>query len=172
MPASRTGHCCRRSHPAEIRRATILRDVRTRARFTGGALTALAVLLAAWGRRSAFTSRSRREPADAVVGSSLLPPPMACFAVAGAMAAGAPVVANTIPLPAPIRRASLLARGAVYGFRGALGFLGRTALISSGSNSERFVRLDQRLCAPMCLGLSTGSAASTARPALAKEAGR
>jgi hypothetical protein len=138
--------------------------MRITARLTGGVLAALAVLHLAWGLGSAFPFRTRRELADAVVGSSLVPPPMACFAVAGALATGTVLVANVIPIPPPIRRISLLGMAAVFGFRSALGFSGKTALVSTGSDSERFVRLDRRIYAPTCLGLSIGSLVSMGRP--------
>jgi len=89
---------------------------------------------------------------------------MACFAVAGALATGTALVANVIPMPPPIRRLSLLGMAAVFGVRGALGFSGKTALVSPGSDSEKFVRLDRRIYAPICLGLSVGSLVSIGRP--------
>jgi hypothetical protein len=141
-----------------------VREMRITSRLTGGVLAALAVLHLAWGFRSAFPFRTRRELADAVVGSSLVPPPMACFAVAGALATGAALVGNMMPVPPPIRRFSLLGMAAVFGFRSALGFSGKTALVSPGSDSERFVRLDRRIYAPICLGLSIGSVVSKDRP--------
>jgi hypothetical protein len=88
---------------------------------------------------------------------------MACFAVAGALATGTVLVANVIPMPPPIRRFSLLGMAAVFGFRGALGLTGKTTLVSPGSDSERFIRLDRRIYAPTCFGLSVGSVVSMAR---------
>ena len=142
--------------------------MRSTARLTGGVLAALTVLHVAWGSGSAFPFRSRRELADAVVGSAFVPPPTACFAVAGALATGTALVVDVIPLPAPVRRASLLALAAVFGLRSALGFSGKTALVSPGSDSELFVRLDRRIYAPICLGLSIGSVASMGRPAASR----
>jgi hypothetical protein len=137
--------------------------MRFTARLTGVVLAALAVLHLAWGLGSAFPFRTRGELADAVVGSSLVPPPMACFAVAGALATGTALVANVIPIPPPIRRLSLLGMAAVFGFRATLGLTGKTALVSPGSDSERFIRLDRRIYAPTCLGLSVGSVVSIGR---------
>ena len=88
---------------------------------------------------------------------------MACFTVAGALATGAVLVANVIPVPPPMRRFFLCGMGTLFGFRSALGFLGKTALVSPGSDSERFVRLDRRLYAPICLALAIGSLVSTRR---------
>ena len=84
-----------------IRWGTTLHAMRSSARLTSCLLTALAVLHAAWGLGSAFPFRSRTELADAVVGSSVVPPPMACFAVAGALATGTALVADVMPLPVP-----------------------------------------------------------------------
>jgi hypothetical protein len=91
--------------------------MRITARLTGGVLAALAVLHLGWGLGSAFPFRSRRELADAVVGSSRVPPPTACFAVAGALATGTALVVKVIPLPPPVRRESLFGMAAVFGVR-------------------------------------------------------
>jgi hypothetical protein len=143
---------------------TTLSEMRIAARLTGAVLAALAVLHLAWGVGSAFPFRSRRDLADAVVGSSRVPPPTACIAVAAALATGTALVVNVIPLPPPVRRASLVGMAAIFGARSALGFSGKTALVSPGSDSERFIRLDQRIYAPICLGLSVGSVVSMGRP--------
>jgi hypothetical protein len=140
-----------------------LREVRITSRLTGGVLAALAVLHMAWGFGSPFPFRTRRQLADVVVGSSLVPPPMACFAVAGALGTGAALVGNVMPIPPSTRRISLLGMAAIFGVRSALGFSGKTALVSPGSDSETFVRLDRRIYAPICLGLSIGSVVSTGR---------
>jgi hypothetical protein len=137
--------------------------MRRTARLTGGVLAALAALHVAWGLGSAFPFRSRRELADAVIGSSSVPTPAACFAVAGALATGAGLFANVIPLPPPIRQSSLLAMAAVFGARSALGFSGKTAFVSPGSDSVKFVRLDRQIYAPLCLGLSIGTIVSEGR---------
>ena len=137
--------------------------MRSSARLTSCVLTALAVLHAAWGLGSAFPFRSRNELADAVVGSTVVPPPMACFAVAGALATGTALVADVMPLPVPVRRASLVGMAAIFVVRSALGFSGKTALVSPGSDSERFVRLDRRIYAPICIGLSIGTVVSMSR---------
>jgi hypothetical protein len=127
-------------------------------------LAALALLHVAWGSGSAFPFRSRRALADAVVGSSWVPPPAACFAVAGALATGTALVVDVLPLPPTVRRASLVAMATVFGVRSALGFSGNTVLVSPGSDSERFIRLDRRVYAPTCLGLSIGSLVSMGGP--------
>ncbi len=105
--------------------------------------------------------RSRDELADAVVGTSLVPPPPACFAVAGALATGAVLAAPVVPIPPGVRRPALRVMAGVFGLRGALGLMGRTDLVSRGSNSERFLRLDRRLYAPLCLALSLGAWAAS-----------
>jgi Protein of unknown function (DUF3995) len=125
--------------------------VRLVARLTGGVLAALAALHVAWGLGSSFPFRTRRQLADAVVGASAVPSPSACFAVAGALTTGAALTSETVPLPPSFRRTAIL------GSRGALGLAGRTALLAPGSDSLRFVYLDRRIYAPLCLGLTVGS---------------
>lgn len=124
---------------------------------TAGVLAALSALHLAWGLGSSIPFRSRDELADAVVGTSVVPPPRACFAVAGALAAGAALAAPVAPTALGVRRPALRVMAGVFGLRGALGLLGRTEVVSPGSNSERFLRLDRRLYAPLCLALSLGA---------------
>ena len=134
--------------------------VRTLARMTTGLLALASALHLAWGLGASFPFRSRKELADAVVGAAAVPPPAACFGVAGALAACAALVADVAPVSPGLRRSGLGVMAAVFGLRGGLGLLGETGLVSPGSNSERFRRLDRRLYAPLCLALSAGSLAS------------
>ncbi len=127
---------------------------------TVGVLGVLSALHLAWGLGSSIPFRSRDELADAVVGTSLVPPPRACFAVAGALAAGAALAVPVAPIAPGVRRSALRVMAGVFGLRGALGLLGRTDVVSPGSNSERFLRLDRRLYAPLCLALSLGELAA------------
>jgi hypothetical protein len=60
-------------------------------------------------------------------------------------------------LPVAVRRASLVCMAAIFAGRSALGFAGKTALISPGSDSERFMHLDRWIYAPVCFGLSVGT---------------
>jgi hypothetical protein len=131
--------------------------VRRTARFTSSALASLAILHVAWGLGSTFPFRTRRKLADAVIGSSRVPPPLACFVVAGALATGAGLVSDAIRTPSPIRRLSLFFMGASFAVRGALGFTGRTSMVSPGSDSATFLRLDRQVYSPLCLLLSVGS---------------
>jgi len=137
--------------------------VRLTARLTSGVLALLALLHVGWGCGSSVPFRSRRDLADAVVGSTAVPPPVACFAVAGALTTGAVLVVDEALLPPPLRRTALVGMAGILGVRGVLGLAGRTALIAVGSDSDRFVRLDRRIYGPLCLGLSMGSLMATRR---------
>jgi hypothetical protein len=134
--------------------------VRLTARLTASVLTALSALHVAWAFGSSFPFRSRAELADAVVGTSEVPPPSACLAVAGTLAAAAALVAEVVPVAPNVRRTAIRGVASVLGFRGALGLMGKTEVLAPGSNSERFVRLDRRIYAPLCVGLSIGCLAS------------
>jgi len=134
--------------------------VRRTARLTASVLTALSGLHLAWAFGSSFPFRSRAELADAVVGTSAVPPPSACVAVAGVLAAAAALVAEVVPIAPALRRTTICGVATVLGLRGALGLMVKTELLAPGSNSERFVRLDRRIYAPLCLGLSVGCLAS------------
>ena len=135
---------------------------------TAGVLAVLSALHLAWGLGSSIPFRSRDELADAVVGTSLVPPPRACFAVAGALATGAALAAPVAPVPPGVRAPALRVMAGVFGLRGALGLMGRTDLVSRESNSARFLRLDRRLYAPLCLALSLGALAASRTVAQAR----
>ena len=129
-------------------------------RLTAAILAALAALHVAWGSGSSFPFRNRDDLADAVVGSSTVPRPAACLAVAGALTAGAVLVAGVGPQPPCIRRPLLLGVSSTLGLRGLLGWAGKTETIAPGSNSERFVQLDRRIYSPLCIALALGSLAA------------
>jgi hypothetical protein len=136
----------------------MLGDVSTlTARLTTGTLLGLAGLHVAWGRGSSFPFGDRTELADAVVGAPVVPEPVACFLVAGGLATGGLLVNGVSGLPVVLRRFGLLAMAAVFGLRAALGFCGKTDLVSPGSDSSRFRRLDRRIYSPLCLVLAAGS---------------
>ena len=74
--------------------------MRITARMTAVVLAALSALHLAWGLGSFVPAPGTRdELADAVVGTTTVPPPLSCFAVAGALAAGAALAAGVAPLP-------------------------------------------------------------------------
>lgn len=130
---------------------------------TGGTLAGLAVLHGLWGRGSSFPFRTREALADAVVGGPSVPPPAACFAVAGALATGSALVADVAPVPRGVRRTALLGMAGILAGRSLLGFAGRTAVVSPASRSATFVRLDRWCYAPLCLALAGGSLVARGR---------
>jgi hypothetical protein len=123
---------------------------------TAATLAAIAGLHVAWGRGSPFPFSDRDQLADAVVGTRRVPSPSACYAVAGALGAAAGLVQGVPTLPHELRRLGLLGVAGVLGLRGVLGLAGRTDLVSPGSDSGRFRRLDRRLYAPLCVALALG----------------
>jgi hypothetical protein len=126
-------------------------------RLTATALLGLGVLHAAWGAGSAVPFRDRNDLADAVVGTIEVPPPLACYTVTGALVAAAALVLG-VPRGRPsLRRVGLFGVTAVLSGRGVLGLAGATRLVSPGSTSDRFRRLDRRLYSPLCLALAAGS---------------
>jgi Protein of unknown function (DUF3995) len=134
---------------------------------TAGGLAGIAALHVAWGRGSSFPFATRPELADAVIGTEEVPSAGACYTVATGLLAGAGLVLNTPPIPAGLRRTGLLIMSGVFGVRASLGWLGRTDLVSPGSESTRFRRLDRRVYSPLCAALAAGSlrAFSARRPA-------
>jgi hypothetical protein len=127
---------------------------------TPATLAGIGALHVLWGRGSTFPFSSRDRLKDTVVGSRVTPSPAACYAVAGLLAASAALVAG---LPAPrsrTRRAGVATVAVVLGARAALGFSGRTDIVSPGSASAQFRRMDRRVYAPLCLALAIGAAGS------------
>lgn len=123
---------------------------------TATVLLAVAALHIAWGLGSSFPFRTREELADAVIGTDEVPPPTACFTVAALLVLAAALVAGFLPLPKRLRAVALRVVTAVLTTRGVAGALGRTSTLSPGSDSPTFVRMDQRLYAPLCLWLAAG----------------
>jgi hypothetical protein len=126
-------------------------------------LFSLAGLHVAWGRGSSFPFPDHDSLTDAVVGRTSVPPPVACFAVAGALATAAALVADVPPLPRIIQRLGVTGVAAVLATRAGLGFAGRSDLVSPGSASTRFRRMDRRVYSPLCLALAAGAFSSRRR---------
>jgi hypothetical protein len=124
---------------------------------TGTTLGGLTVLHTAWGLGFSFPFHDRGELADAVIGRSTVPSSRACFTVASLLAVGAALVFNLVPLPKRCRDVALATMAAVLALRSAAGFSAKTSLLSKGSDSERFRRLDRQLYSPLCLLLAIGS---------------
>jgi hypothetical protein len=123
----------------------------------GATLGAIGVLHVAWGRGSTWPYADLDTLADVVVGRPAVPPPAACYAVAGLLGAAA-VLVGTPPGPAPRLHALGQAGVAtVLGTRATLGFLGRTDLVSPGSASPAFRRNDRRRLSPLCAALAFAS---------------
>ena len=136
--------------------------MRRRARaLTATTLAGLAILHVAWGRGSTFPFATQDDLADAVVGRHAVPSPGACYAVATALSIAGGLVADVPVGPAPLRRVGRYGVATVLAARGLVGVLGRTDVLSPGSASARFRRLDRRLFAPLCLALATGAVISS-----------
>ena len=135
-------------------------EAMTTSKISGGTLAALAVLHAVWGFGSPFPFQSRGELADAVVGTASFPSASSCLSVATLLAIASGTVTRVIPMPTSIRRSVLTVMTLVFTLRSLAGFLGKTSVLSPGSDSERFQRLDRRYFAPICLCLAVGAWAS------------
>ena len=124
---------------------------------TGTTLGALAILHGAWGLGASFPFRDSHQLADAVIGRRSVPPPRACFAVASLLMAGSALVLNLLPTPRWFRSLALASMASVLLIRSAAGFSANTSVLSKGSDSKRFRRLDRQLYSPLCLLLAIGS---------------
>ena len=123
-------------------------------------LAGIAALHALWGSGSTLPFAGREQFNDTVIGGRATPSPAACYGVAGLLAAASALVGG---LPRPesrLRRAGVCTVAAVLGARAALGFSGRTELVSRGSSSEHFREIDRRIYSPLCLALAIGAASS------------
>jgi hypothetical protein len=133
-----------------------MRDSPATGRLTAAALVAIAGLHAAWGLGASFPFRTREELADSVVGTAEMPSLRACLSVAALLGVAGLTVAGLLPLPKWMRRLALRVIASTLATRGVAGALGKTAVLSPGSDSTTFSRLDKRLYAPLCLWLAAG----------------
>lgn len=127
---------------------------------TATTLLAIGGLHAMWGSGSTFPFSDRHQLNDTVIGRGATPSPSACYGVAGLLAASSALVAGLPASDNRLRRAGVCAVTVVLGTRAALGFAGKTELVSPGSVSPRFLRMDKRVFSPLCLALAIGSASS------------
>ncbi|MFE4515902.1 DUF3995 domain-containing protein [Kitasatospora sp. NPDC056783] len=134
--------------------------VRVAGGVVAGVLGATGVLHAVWAV-TPWPLRTPEEFADTVVGAGGgVPPAAACLAVAGALGAGAYLVAaeaGVLPAvgPACLRRAGVRAVAGVMLARGVAGpvVFGRVS-----ERSARFRRLNVRYYSPLCVALGAGAA--------------
>ena len=144
------------------------RPVSASTKIASAGLLAIGGLHVVWSTGSSWPMKDRRLLTDAVVGSKddLPPSPAACLAVAGLLGTAATLVdGRPRALPA-ISRLGATGVVAVLATRGALGLAGRTDVLSPGSVSDNFRRLDRRVYSPLCLTLAALSlpAAFRGRP--------
>ena len=126
----------------------------TSTRLAAVALAGFGVLHAAWGLGVSWPFRDRAALADAVIGRADVPPPAACWAVAGALGAAAAVVAGRPRRLFRVSRIATAGASVTLAGRGLLGLAGKTDIVSPGSSSRRFRELDRRIYSPLCLALA------------------
>lgn len=144
-----------------------MRKLSTRAAAAG--MLGIGALHAVWATGSPWPLPDKEQLTDAVSGrdAAEAPSPAACLAVTGLLSTAAALVTGRpkrIPALSRIGSAGVVA---VLASRGALGLAGRTDVVSPGSSSARFRRLDRRIYSPLCLAL-----AALALPAAAPSRGR
>ncbi|GGT58960.1 DUF3995 domain-containing protein [Streptomyces atratus] len=136
---------------------------RAAGRISVTALTALSGVHIAWGLGSPWPLRDRQTFSDVVTGRPDPPGPMACFAVAGALGTAALLVAGRPRRSPALSRIGTAGVAAVLGVRGVAGLSGRTDLLSPGSVSARFRRLDRLAYSPLCVALAASTAIAARR---------
>ena len=125
-------------------------------------LLGIAGLHAAWALGASWPAKDRDALADLMAGRAggSVPPPVACLAVTVLLTSASGLVAGRPRRLPRLRRAGTGGVAAVLAVRGAFGMLGRTDLVSPGSTSPRFRRLDRRYYSPLCLFLAAAAASS------------
>jgi Protein of unknown function (DUF3995) len=118
------------------------------AEFASAGLAGLAGLHVAWALGSSWPLPDKATLSDAVIGHDKFPPPAACLAVAGALAAASSFVAGGPARAERAQRAGTVVVVTVLSLRGALGLAGLTRLVSPRSSSPRFRGLDRRSTRP------------------------
>jgi Protein of unknown function (DUF3995) len=140
---------------------------RVAARTAAIGLLGVGALRLIWATGSSWPMGDNQQLTDAVVGTDNAEPPSAaaCLAVAGPLTTATALV-DGHPRSAPaLSRMGSAGVVAVLATRGGLGLAGRTDLVSPGSTSEGFRRLDRRVYYPFCLAL-----AALALPAVGDDA--
>jgi len=127
---------------------------------TTATLLGIAGLHVSWGRGSTFPFADRRALNDRVIGRDATPSPTACYGVAGLLIAAGALVAGLPSQRSLLRRTGVGTVAAVLATRAALGFAGRTDLVSPGSVSPTFRRMDRTVLSPLCLALALGALGS------------
>lgn len=122
---------------------------------TAAILLALSVLHLLWALQVWWPIRDEVQLARAVAGFpgiSQMPPPLACFFVAGALGVLAVSAMADVFAPAPPMLAWLATAGGALVFlaRGAVGF---TPYWARATPEQPFRTLDRRYYSPLCLGL-------------------
>ena len=117
-------------------------------------LGGLGSLHAVWGVWSSWPVADCEALADAVIGLWDVLPAAACWAVAGALGAAAAFVGGGPRALARVGRTVAAGVVLVLTGRGLLGLVGRTDVVSPGSRSALFCRLDRQRYSPLCLALA------------------
>src|ERR1035438_9414882 len=104
---------------------------------TAATLVGLAALHVAWGQGSSFPLADRDDLAEAVIGTSIVPGRLPCFGVAAALLVASSVVQNRPRWPSRLRRLALAGIAGVFCGRGFLGLVGKTSVVSPGSEGAR-----------------------------------
>ncbi|MEU9126537.1 DUF3995 domain-containing protein [Kitasatospora sp. NPDC048540] len=134
----------------------------------GGALAAVGALHVVW-MRSPWPLESRAEFADAVVGvtEDRTPTPVMCAGVAGLLGAASWLVGRQAGVVPGAGAAGGLPRAGSATVAGVLLVRGVAGPVLFGRGrirrSARFVRLDRRYYAPLCVVLGAGAALVAAR---------
>lgn len=126
-------------------------------------LAGIAALHVAWGLGSAFPFENRAVLADRVAGSTAVPGPRDCFAVAGLLLIAAGVVGDLFPIGERTKRIGSSGVALILGGRGAIGMAGRTGSIVPWTPSEHFNALDKKYYGPLCLSIAGGALWSAIR---------
>lgn len=126
-------------------------------------LVGVGALHAAWASGSSWPARSRRELADAVVGSDAAPAPLPTAAVAVAATAGGLVAGGALG-DRPIAVAGRRAAGLALIARAVVGGPVACRLLGLPEPSDRFRELDARYYRPLCVVLGVAALLGARRP--------
>ncbi len=131
-------------------------------RSAAGALLGLAGLHIAWAFGRSWPAEDRAALADRMAGRAggSVPPRAACLVVAMLLASSSAFVAGAPRRDARLRRIGAMCVAGVLGLRGSCGLMGRTDLLSPGSTSPAFRRLDRRYYSPLCVALAAAAMSS------------
>jgi len=104
---------------------------------------------------------NRSELADTIAGTQDVPGTAECLTVAAALGVSGLLVADAVPISAPVRQVALACAASVLAIRGLAGLTGQTHRLVPWTPSPTFTAIDRKYYGSLCVALAVGIGAAT-----------